>query len=84
MNTTTQDVDEEDVISKACELGCDTFLLPDEDGEGPGHWHFNQKYGEGISLVSSSDLQASSGTVSHGRLWHCKPVQRTPITRRWA
>lgn len=48
MNTTTQDVDEEDVISKACELRCDTFLIPDEDGEGPGHWHFNQKYGEGI------------------------------------
>jgi hypothetical protein len=48
MNAITRDVDEENVVSKAYEAGCNAFLIPDEDGGGPGHWHLNQNYGEGI------------------------------------
>jgi hypothetical protein len=47
MSGIIEDQDDEDSLSKAKGAGCEVLLLPDETGEGPGNWHFDQKYNEG-------------------------------------
>jgi hypothetical protein len=50
---------ERDVAAKARDAGCEAVLLPNEDGYGPGTWHFSQKFDEGrfSTAFHSANLQ---------------------------
>ena len=52
MSPNGKEENELEAAVRAAELGCEAFYLPDKDGERPGKWHFNQKYDEGLKLVT--------------------------------
>jgi hypothetical protein len=59
MNGNNPQDDDFQAAVRATELGCEAFFVPDKDGERPGHWHFNQKYDEGLKLVAFPEADFS-------------------------
>jgi hypothetical protein len=39
--------EERDTATKARDAGCEAVLIPNEDANRPGTWHFSQKFDEG-------------------------------------
>jgi hypothetical protein len=47
MNDTSSGSQEVDSSADAREADCEAVYIPDQDGSGPGRWHFSQEYDKG-------------------------------------
>jgi hypothetical protein len=56
MNGRSPDWQDGDPSLSTKDLGCEATYISDEAGEGPGKWHFSQKYDEGRILFFAMRL----------------------------
>ena len=69
------DSDDEGLTVKAKKAGCEAVYIKSEDGsEGPGYWHFSQKYGEGNHNILVWELTCRYTMETHQVAMGCLEI----------